>query len=117
MSTTYEQAIEQVTGPDSLFATSEAEVGGRTYTVFTHTPPALRTLFDMARPRGDRTFLVYEDERWTFAEVMEKIDALAASLVERYAIIKLTGPSPVWMAGKLLTRTPPSSYTVWSSTL
>src|SRR5690606_41562517 len=41
---------------------------------------------DAARGRGDATFIVYEDERWSFAEVMEHVDAMAALLVERYAV-------------------------------
>ena len=40
------------------------------------------------RQRGDAVFLVYEDERWTFAEFASKVDALAAALVDRYKIAK-----------------------------
>jgi long-chain acyl-CoA synthetase len=88
MRMTYEEAVAEVTAPGSPFATSTAEIGGHTYTVFTHTPPSLRALFDLARARGDRTFLVYEDERWSFAEFVARIDALAAALVTRYGIAK-----------------------------
>jgi long-chain acyl-CoA synthetase len=53
---------------------------------FRHAPPSLRELFATARSRGDAMFLVYEDERWTFEEVMRHVDAMAALLVERYEV-------------------------------
>ena len=40
----------------------------------------------MARARGEATFLVYEDERWSFADVMAKVDALGAALVRTYGV-------------------------------
>jgi long-chain acyl-CoA synthetase len=35
---------------------------------------------------GDEIFLVYEDERWSFAETAAKVDALGAALVTRYGV-------------------------------
>jgi long-chain acyl-CoA synthetase len=46
----------------------------------------LRALFDSARARGEATFLVYEDERLSFAEVMSRVDALGAALVSHYGV-------------------------------
>jgi long-chain acyl-CoA synthetase len=43
-------------------------------------------VFATARPRGDATFLVYEDERWSFADVMARVDALGALLVDSYGV-------------------------------
>jgi hypothetical protein len=43
---------------------------------FKNAPGTLRDLFDTARARGDATFLVYEDERWSFAETMAQVDAI-----------------------------------------
>ena len=53
---------------------------------FKNAPRSLREVFASARARGDATFLVYEDERWSFAEVMAHVDALAALLVDRYGV-------------------------------
>jgi acyl-CoA synthetase (AMP-forming)/AMP-acid ligase II len=33
-------------------------------------------------------YLVYEDERWTFGEVMAQVDGIASALVERYGVGK-----------------------------
>src|SRR5258706_467398 len=38
------------------------------------------------RSRGDQTFLVYEDETWSWAETMRHVDALADALVRRFGV-------------------------------
>ena len=86
MTLSYEDATRQVTAPGQRFETTELTIGGVSYTVFRHAPTSLRDLFATARRRGDTTFLVYEDERWSFAQVMEQVDALGATLVERYGV-------------------------------
>jgi long-chain acyl-CoA synthetase len=59
-----------------------------TYTVFKSAPQTMRELFDLTRGYGDAPFLVYEDERLTFAETYAFADSLAAALVERYGVAK-----------------------------
>jgi O-succinylbenzoic acid--CoA ligase len=86
MGMTYEEAISQLTAPGAAFEITEATLRGESYRVFRNTPPSLRALFDAARARGDAPFLVYEDETWSFAEVMRHADALGAALVARYGI-------------------------------
>lgn len=84
----FEAACAAVTGPKGPFPIGEQEIDGRPVPVFRNAPPSLRHLFAVARGRADQDFLVYEDERWSFGEVMEKVDATAAMLVERYGIEK-----------------------------
>ncbi len=86
MGVSWDEAVAALTGPGAPFEIVEAEVGGQRLRVFKNTPPSLRALFGSARARGDATFLVYEDERWSFAEVMRHVDALGAALVERYGV-------------------------------
>jgi long-chain acyl-CoA synthetase len=83
---TWEEAVVALTAPGQRFALTEAEIDGRSYRVFENAPPSLRLLFDGARARGDDVFLVYEDERWSFAEVMARVDQLAALLASRYGV-------------------------------
>jgi len=84
---TYEEALAQVTGPGQLFEVVETEVGGHPVRVFANAPANLGQLF--AGARGDESeFLVYEDERWSFAEVMRHADALAHTLVHTYGVGK-----------------------------
>ncbi len=88
MSLSYDEAIAEVTRPGARFETATVDVGGVTTTVFRNAPSSLRQVFDTARGRGDATFLVYEDERWSFAEVMRQVDALGALLVHTYGVGK-----------------------------
>jgi long-chain acyl-CoA synthetase len=83
MPLTWNEAVEKLTGPGAPFELVEGEVRGQRMRVFKNSPPSLRALFDSARARGDETFLVYEDERWSFADTMAQVDALGAALVER----------------------------------
>ncbi len=87
MSPTYDEACAQVTGPGRFFEITERSVDGIAYRVFTNAPATLGELF--AGARGvESTFLVYEDERWTFDETMRHVDALAAALVHTFGISK-----------------------------
>jgi len=86
MSVSYQEAIATLTAPEGPFAITQSEVGGQELTVFKATPPSLRALFENARAQGDATFLVYEDERWSFARALEHVDAVGSLLVERYGI-------------------------------
>jgi long-chain acyl-CoA synthetase len=82
----YEDAAAAVTAPGERFEIDVIDVDGVPTKVFKHAPPSLREVFATARGRPDETFLVYEDERWTFPEVMQHVDALAALLVDHYGV-------------------------------
>lgn len=88
MTLSYDDAAALVTAPGQRFETEEIDLDGPRVTVFKNAPKTLREIFDTARGRGDDTFLVYEDERWSFAEVMAEVGALAAALVGRYGVVK-----------------------------
>jgi long-chain acyl-CoA synthetase len=82
----YQEAVAAVTAPGQRFETDRVEIDGRPTTVFRHAPGSLRDVFASARTRGDRDFLVYEDERWSFDEVMRQVDALGHLLVHEYGV-------------------------------
>ncbi len=82
----FDEAVARVTGPGQPLEIVDQEIDGVTYKVFKNAPPTLREIFASARARGDETFLVYEGERWSFGQVMTHVDALGASLVERYGV-------------------------------
>ena len=89
MGMTFDEAVAVLTGPGMPFEIAEAEVLGRPSRIFTKLPPTLRDLFDMIRERpADAVSIVYEDERWTNAEVLASIDEIAHVLVERYGVKK-----------------------------
>ena len=89
MGMTFEDAVAVLTGPGSPFEIAEAEVLGRPSRIFTQIPPTLRDLFDLIRERpADDVCIVFEDERWTNADVVKSIDEIASVLVEHYGVAK-----------------------------
>jgi long-chain acyl-CoA synthetase len=88
MSMSYDEAVATLTAAGGPFELVEADVFGVRTKVFKRAPETLRDFVGTARTRGDADFLVYEDERWSFARVMEHVDALGATLVNRYGVTK-----------------------------
>lgn len=86
MTISYDDACAQITGPGERFEVDEVEIRGSTYTVFTGAPGTLRDLFDLTRLYDAAEFLVYEDERYTFADTYARADGIAAALQTRYGV-------------------------------
>jgi long-chain acyl-CoA synthetase len=82
----WDEALATLTGPAGGFEIVDAEIRGETFKVFKSTPASLRFLFQGARGHGDKPFLVYEDEIWSFSETVDRADAFAATLVDHYGI-------------------------------
>ncbi len=82
----YQQAWDELTAPGAQFATKVVEVRGVPIKVFESALPTMRTVWEMARGYGDRDYIVYEDERYTFAEADAIIRALAARLVDVHGV-------------------------------
>ena len=57
-----------LTAPGQLFEMEEIDIRGVPTRVWKNAPPSLRAVMDMSLGHGDAVFLVYEDERTTFAE-------------------------------------------------
>ena len=85
-SPTYEQALAGLTAPDGPFAIVDGEIRGVPVRLFRNAPPTLRDFVRGAREKGDAEYLVYENERYTYAQVFQRVDALAAALVQRYGL-------------------------------
>ena len=79
------EAISQVTAPGELFEVTTRIRGDVTQRVFTHAPATLRDIFDGARDSTE-TFLVYEGEKWSFADVMVAVDEFADALVSHFGV-------------------------------
>jgi long-chain acyl-CoA synthetase len=88
MSLNFEEAIAVVTGAGSPLELTTATIAGIDRAVFKHAPRSLRDVFQGTKAHGDKTLLVYEDERYSFTDVMASVDALAHTLVHRYGVKK-----------------------------
>ena len=56
--------------------------------VFTGAPPTMRVLWEMAACHGDKDYIVYEDERYTYAEIDAQVRALAHLLRDAHGVAR-----------------------------
>ena len=82
------QTAEELLAPDSPFAIGTELIDGRQYRVFSKAPQNLGELYELGLLAADETFLVYLDERYSFAETMLMARRLARALREEYQIGK-----------------------------
>ncbi len=83
----YHEALAMVGAAGQPFEVVTVEHEGVSQRAFKNAPATVRDFFDLARG-VETTFLVYEDEEWTFARVLEEADALGYALVHHYGVKK-----------------------------
>lgn len=74
------QAVMRHVAEEPMFAVGEAEIRGNSYRVFKNAPPSLAGLFMYGAVHGEKDFLVYEDERMSFAETWRRACRFAHAL-------------------------------------
>lgn len=74
--------------PESPFAIESLAIDGVEQRVFSKAPRNLGAVYDLGREAADETFLVYLDERYTFAETLDMARRLARALHEEYQVRK-----------------------------
>ncbi len=82
----FRQYLKELTAPGQPFELIEKEIEKRRYRVYQNAPATLSELFAPGRGHGDKTFLVYEGERISFAEFFRRADAAGHQLVKEYGI-------------------------------
>ena len=75
-------ATAALTAPGSPFEVVDAVIEGRPYKVWKNAPPTLLHSFMAGRQWGERTFIVYGDERVSFEAFSRATLALAADLAK-----------------------------------
>jgi len=78
--------IDRLTGPGQDYELVPGSVWGRPCRVFKNGPGTLRDLY--SDNRSEQTFLVYQQQRYSFDEVYQRSAQLATVLVEHYGIEK-----------------------------
>ena len=81
-------AAARILAEEPMFAVGEAEIRGNAYRVFKNAPPSLVGIFLFGTQFADKDFLIYEDERLTFAETWERACRLANALARDFKIGK-----------------------------
>lgn len=75
------ETVQELTSEGQLFALTDVEVNGQTLRAWAIAPPTLRDLWLMSAGHGEADYLVYEDERWTYARAHEQVASIASYLV------------------------------------
>ena len=88
MAMTWTEANLAVTAPGQIFELIDAEVMGVKTQIFKNAPAHLGQVFAGARGHGEKTFLVYEGESYSFTQAMDQIDALSNLLANTYGVKK-----------------------------
>ncbi len=68
------------------FALTKAEVLGHEIPVFATAPPSMRFVWELATAYGDATYVVYEDESYTYAEIDARVRSLANYLRDAHGV-------------------------------
>ncbi len=85
MGVSFQEANAIAGAPGQPFEVIEVTNDGFSQREFKNAPKNLREFFDLSRGL-DQIFIVYEDEEWSFAEVMQEADALGHALVHRFGV-------------------------------
>jgi len=74
------QAWSQLTAPGAPFEIQPIEVRGQTIRSFRNAPPSVREIWLSTTQFADREYIVYQDERKTYAQSHAEVGAIAAWL-------------------------------------
>ena len=84
----FDDAYRQITASGSPWELASVELEGRTFKAFRNAASDIRELFAAGRAHGDREFLVYEGERWSFTRLFALADAISNALILDAAVAK-----------------------------
>ena len=82
----FQEAWEELTAPGAQFAMKEIEVRGIPLRIYESAPPSMRFVWELASGYADRDYVVFEDERFTYAESDAIIKSLAHHLREEHGV-------------------------------
>jgi long-chain acyl-CoA synthetase len=79
-------ATARLIEPGQMFEMADVDIAGIATRTWKNCPPSLRAIAEQSRAFGEATFLVYEDERISFAEHFAEMTAFAHVLAGRYGV-------------------------------
>ncbi len=83
-----EEIVEELIASNPMFSVGTAVIDGNELKVFENAPPSLREFFAMAEPHSEVEFLVYQQERYSFARVLQLSANFSEILRARYSVEK-----------------------------
>ena len=82
------EALAREFTKEGLFELKEEEIRGNKYHVFANLPQNLRDYFQFPLIHGEWDFLAYEDDTYTYQEVLNTSAGLAHTLIDKFGIKK-----------------------------
>ncbi len=82
----FKSAWKELTAPGAPFAWSIQEVRGMPMRVFDTAPPHMRVLWEMSAGYGDKPYVVFEDETYTYNEIHARVRSLAHYLHDEVGV-------------------------------
>ncbi len=86
--TQYDEAIQQLTGAGAPFEIVEQTFNGVKCKSYKNAPTTMPEVFAPGREFGDKEFVIYEGERFTFNQFFEQADAIGHQLINAYGVKK-----------------------------
>jgi len=83
-----QEACEQLTGPGAPFEIEQRQFNGAELLAYKNAPATLRDALAEARVHGDKTFITFQQERYSFDEFFACVDRLGNHLVNHYGVKK-----------------------------
>lgn len=77
------EAWSELTAPGAPFEVAEIPVRGNMIRMYKNAPPSVRELWLSTAAYGDRDYLVYDQDRLTYAQAHAQVNAIAAWLFEQ----------------------------------
>ncbi|MFT5693175.1 MAG: long-chain acyl-CoA synthetase [Oceanicoccus sp.] len=75
-----QETWSELTAKDAAFEIAKVEVRGEKIKAYVNAPSSLRDVWLMSQQFADRDYLVYQDERWTYARAHKEVASIAAWL-------------------------------------
>ena len=102
MYTTLQSVWDELSAEGGPFEIEEILVRGSPMKTFKSAPPSLREIWLASAIHGDRDYLVYEDQRWSYTEVHRMVGSIAAwmaneNLVQGDRVAIALRNYPEWM--------------------
>ncbi len=71
------QVWDMLTSPGQQFEITEVDVRGETIKAYANAPPSLREVWLASAAFAERDYLVYNEDRWTYAEAHQDAAGIA----------------------------------------
>ncbi len=86
MAASIEEIWDQLTADGAQYSWSVQDIRGVPTRCYDNAPSNIREVWELSAAHGDAEYLVFEDERRTYAEIHDEVRRLAAHLVDEHGV-------------------------------